>query len=133
VAILLAVASPAVAQSGYILDGFGGVHAFNGAPVLPNPTPYFGFDIAASIVIIPSGDGYFVLDKFGGVHPGGAAVAPSPVPPYVGREGVQSGSKGPSDGQRTSSRLTSDLSATPFGTKRNSPRREVPPRQQPVS
>ena len=82
--VVLAVVSPVFAQDGYILDGFGGVHSFDGAPVLPNPTPYFGFDVAQSIVIIPSGDGYFVLDRFGGVHTGGAAVAGSPGSPYFG-------------------------------------------------
>lgn len=84
VAVVLLVGTPAFAQEGYVLDGFGGVHAINGAPVIGPASPYFGFDAAESIVIIPSGDGYLVLDAFGAVHPGGTASSVSPAPPYFG-------------------------------------------------
>ena len=44
--------APVVAQQGYVLDGFGGIHAINGAPVINPPTPYFGFDAAESIEVM---------------------------------------------------------------------------------
>lgn len=76
----------------YVLDGFGGVHAGGGAPVISPSTPYFGFDIARDIAYVPRGDaggagnGVLVLDGFGGVHDGGAlASAPvTPKTPYFG-------------------------------------------------
>lgn len=76
----------------YVLDAFGGVHAAGGAPAIVPATPYFGFDVAASIEYIPigtaaaSGDGILVLDKWGGVHRGGALAAnpPSSSTPYFG-------------------------------------------------
>lgn len=83
---------PAMAQQGYyVLDGFGGVHAGGGAPVISAPTPYFGFDIAKDIVYVPPGSGagaggYLVLDGFGGVHVGGSISGFSVTPrtPYFG-------------------------------------------------
>jgi len=38
---------------GYVLDGFGGVHAMGGAPVLAPATLYFGWDIARDIELTP--------------------------------------------------------------------------------
>jgi len=68
----------------YVLDGFGGVHAGGGAPVISPATPYFGFDVAVSVEYVAvgtataTGDGLLVLDAFGGVHPGGALVGNPP-------------------------------------------------------
>lgn len=95
VAILAVWALPALAQNHaphYVLDAFGGVHAAGGAPAIVPATPYFGFDVAASIEYIPigtaaaSGDGILVLDKWGGVHRGGALASnpPSSTTPYFG-------------------------------------------------
>ncbi len=85
---------PASAQHAeyYVLDGNGGVHAGGGAPVIFPAPPYFGFDVAVDITVVPSdgdpadGDGVLVLDSFGGVHVGGTlAVDPPPVDtPYFG-------------------------------------------------
>ncbi len=75
---------PASAQDMYALDGFGGVHAVNGAPIMSPPTAYFGFDVAEAIEVLPGGAGYYVLDAFGGLHAGGGAPPPSSVPPYFG-------------------------------------------------
>lgn len=36
----------------WALDGFGGVHASQGAPVPGAPTPYFGFDIARDLEVV---------------------------------------------------------------------------------
>ncbi len=90
-ALVLAVVglgSPAFAQEGYVLDAFGGVHAFGGAPVISPSSPYFGFDVAAAIELVDSA-GFIVLDKFGGVHAGGTASTPSPLPPYFGFEAAR--------------------------------------------
>ncbi|MCP4871610.1 MAG: hypothetical protein GY898_23115 [Proteobacteria bacterium] len=79
-ALLVTFGAEAQSPPFYVLDGFGGVHAGNGAPVISPPSTYFGFDIAESIAVLPSGTGYFVLDGFGGVHAGGGALVTGPVP-----------------------------------------------------
>jgi len=88
------IASGSYASHGqyYVLDGFGGIHAGGGAPVISPATPYFGFDIAKGIVYVPqgtaasTGDSVLVLDGFGGVHEGGALAADPVFPktPYFG-------------------------------------------------
>lgn len=55
---VLLIASPVVAQEGYVLDGFGGAHAVNGASVISPATPYFGFGAAEAIQVLPGGAGY---------------------------------------------------------------------------
>lgn len=86
----LGLVAPAPAQDfvaqHYVLDGFGGVHAGGGAPLISPGTPYFGFDIAADIAHVPGtgGDGILVLDRLGGVHRGGAVSSYSAVTPYFG-------------------------------------------------
>ncbi len=94
--LVLVVSSPALAQAHaeyYVLDAFGGVHAGGGAPVVAPATPYFGFDVAATIeyvavgTSVATGDGIIVLDKWGGVHYGGALAAHPPggsPTPYFG-------------------------------------------------
>ena len=60
----------------YILDGFGGVHANieNAAgDNVPAPwdgqsLPYFGWDIATDLELLPSGDGFVMLDAYGAIH-----------------------------------------------------------------
>ena len=81
---VMLIGTPALAQEGYVLDGFGGVHAVNGASVIGPATPYFGFDAAEAIDVLPGGAGYYVLDAFGGLHAGGSAPTPTSVPPYFG-------------------------------------------------
>ncbi len=66
----------------YVLDGFGGVHAGDGAPTLSPTTPYFGFDVAVDMELAASG--FYVLDAMGGVHAGGGAMVLNPPTPYFG-------------------------------------------------
>jgi hypothetical protein len=57
---------------GYILDGYGGLHPFGGAPALADPT-YWGWDIARGIALCSGAAGGYVLDGWGGIHPIGNA------------------------------------------------------------
>lgn len=66
----------------YVLDGFGGVHAGDGAPTMSPGTPYFGFDVAVDMEL--AANGYYVLDALGGVHAGGGAPVMNPPTPYFG-------------------------------------------------
>ena len=66
----------------YVLDGFGGIHAGNGADAVGPATPYFGFDIARDLELATTG--FYVLDGFGGSHAGGGAPAIAAPPPYFG-------------------------------------------------
>jgi hypothetical protein len=64
-------------RSGWVLDGFGGLHPFAaaGTAMPPNPAngPYWpGWDIARGLTLADAGGGY-VLDGFGGVHAFGDA------------------------------------------------------------
>jgi IPT/TIG domain len=66
--------------SGYVLDGFGGMHPFHPTgdfSLLPSPitTSYPGFDIIRSVWFVPGSvtDGY-TLDGWGGPHPFGNAA-----------------------------------------------------------
>jgi GH43 family beta-xylosidase len=63
-----------------VLDGYGGLHLFGSAKLLPvDPSiSWPDWDIARAIAITPSGRGYAVLDGLGGVHPVGDAP---PAPP----------------------------------------------------
>ncbi len=75
------------AGKGYILDGFGGLHPFGGAPALAG-LPYFGWDIARGIVTTPDGGGGYTIDGFGGVHRFGSApaIAAPPNAYWPGRD-----------------------------------------------
>jgi hypothetical protein len=71
------------ASGGYTLDGFGGLHAFGAAPPAIG-APYFGWDIARDVVLLPgssstTASGY-VLDGWGGLHPFGIAPAVTGAP-----------------------------------------------------
>jgi spore germination protein YaaH len=59
-------------QTGYVLDGFGGVHPFGGAPGMAASVYWPGWDIARGIAVSRDGQGVYVLDGFGGVHPYGS-------------------------------------------------------------
>ena len=63
--------------AGWVLDGYGGLHAFGTAPALAGSS-YFGRDLARGVVAWtgpgPSPGGW-VLDGWGGLHPFGAAAA----------------------------------------------------------
>jgi thermitase len=85
-------------QPGYLLDGWGGVHAASGAPAVSASAYWRGWDIARDITTRPGGGGW-VLDGWGGLHPFGGApgVAPSASWPgwdiarAVARAGATSG------------------------------------------
>ena len=64
---------------GYVLDYWGGLHAYGGAP-MPRGTGYFpGRDVARRVVVGSSATGGYVLDASGGVHP--FAIGNHPMPP----------------------------------------------------
>jgi uncharacterized protein YvpB len=75
---------PSVA--GYELDGWGGVHAFGGAPRLDTPSYWPGWDIATGLdVHLDTGgipDGLLVLDGWGGLHYSGNYQPVANPPPY---------------------------------------------------
>jgi hypothetical protein len=72
--------------SGYVLDGYGGLHPLRLSGPAAAPTasgaPYFGWDIARGVALLTPTSGY-VLDGFGGVHAFGGAPAASGAP-YFG-------------------------------------------------
>jgi hypothetical protein len=59
-----------------VLDGWGGVHPFGGAPKMTGSVFWSGWDIARGIAMVkgPGAAGY-VLDGLGGTHPFGGAPA----------------------------------------------------------
>jgi hypothetical protein len=81
---------------GYVLDGLGAAWPFGGAPLLP--TPYFGSDVARSLLLLPGGGGYSLRDSGQLVPFGGAPSvlqarstyggAPAVTSPYVIRDGA---------------------------------------------
>ncbi len=68
----------------YTLDGWGGLHADGGAPVLTSSGFWPYFNIARSIALFPDGQGGYMLDGYGGVHPIGNAPAVGPVAFWYG-------------------------------------------------
>ncbi len=74
----LAAAPPAAASSttsgGVALDLYGGLHPFGGAAPDTTGAPYFGFDIARAVEVMPGGSGGWTLDGWGGIHSWGAAT-----------------------------------------------------------
>ena len=63
-------------KGGYVLDGLGGVWPFGNAAKLTT-FPYFGWDIARDIVMLPTSTATkpagYVMDAWGGLHPFGSA------------------------------------------------------------
>jgi spore germination protein YaaH len=74
-------------QSGLVLDGLGGLHAY-GVSMTVSGAPYWGWDIARDFAFLPDGSGGYVLDGYGGLHPfgvnGHAAPAAAHGSPYWG-------------------------------------------------
>ena len=54
---------------GYVLDGWGGIHAVGGASPATGATFWSGWDIARGITVRSDGSSGWVLDGWGGVHP----------------------------------------------------------------
>ncbi len=72
---------PSASTPMYVLDGLGGTHAGGGATLSGPQSPYYGFDIAVDLEVVPTG--YYVLDGFGGIGSGGGAASISgPATPY---------------------------------------------------
>jgi hypothetical protein len=71
-------------SGGYVLDAWGGVHQFGGAPAISTGAYWPGWDIARDIAIRPGTSDAYVLDGFGGVWP--LSNAPSVAAPYFGRD-----------------------------------------------
>lgn len=65
---------------GYVLDAFGGVQPFGGAPALSVSGYWPGWDIARKIVLNPDGKSGYVMDAYAGLHALGGAVKPSGLP-----------------------------------------------------
>jgi CHAP domain len=63
---------PNEGASGYVLDGYGGLHSFGNAPSVTSPTTWPGWDIARAIAVVARGKGY-ILDGYGGLHAFGGA------------------------------------------------------------
>lgn len=62
----------------YVLDSYGRVWPFGGAPALAANYPlHMNEDWARDLVITADGRGFYVLDKEGGIHTGGCAPAPT--------------------------------------------------------
>lgn len=55
--------------SGYVLDGWGGVHNFGLAPALGVVPLWPNWDIARTLLTRPVGTGGYILDGWGAVHP----------------------------------------------------------------
>jgi peptidase M23-like protein len=71
--------------SGYVLDGYGALHPFGGAPGLDAHGLYWGgWDIARAFVLASDGNSGYVLDGWGGVHRIGAAPAATGGPYWSG-------------------------------------------------
>ncbi|HWX45743.1 MAG TPA: M23 family metallopeptidase [Solirubrobacteraceae bacterium] len=65
---------PRDGASGYVLDGYGNLHAFGNAPAVSSPSTWPGWDIARAIAVTAPGKGY-ILDGYGGLDPFGGAPA----------------------------------------------------------
>jgi hypothetical protein len=71
-----------IAGGGYVLDDWGGIHAFSTGAAMghPHDGPYWvGQDVTRGIALLPDGTGGYVLDDWGGLHP--FAIGANPLPP----------------------------------------------------
>src|SRR5207302_4954873 len=69
---------------GYTLDGWGGVHEFNGAPPVSATGYWRGWDIARGIASGPDGASGYTLDGWGGIAPFGGWPPVSGTGPWPG-------------------------------------------------
>lgn len=78
------------ARGGYVLDGYGGIHAYNGAPPASGPGWWPNWDIARGIVVRPDGQSGYKLDGWGAIFPfgvnPGAVPPPNPTGYFIGRD-----------------------------------------------
>jgi len=78
--VVLTPGSTASQAQGYVLEGFGGLHAFGGAADA-RVTGYWNWDAARRAIMLSDGTGGYVMDLYGGLHP--FAVGSSPMPPTI--------------------------------------------------
>ena len=69
--------------SGWVLDGWGGLHPFGGAPAITNGPYWSGWDIARGLVLTPEGNGGWIVDGWGGIHAFGNAPDVKPSTTWV--------------------------------------------------
>src|SRR5205085_4681609 len=67
-------------KTGYVLDGWGGLHPFAAVgtaqpPALAWSAYWPGWDIARGLTLLPGGGGGYVVDGWGGIHQFGSAPA----------------------------------------------------------
>ena len=67
------------ARGGYVLDGYGGLHPYNGAPAVYGRGWWPGWDIARGVAVRPDGHSGYVVDGWGAIFPFG--IDPDSVPP----------------------------------------------------
>ena len=60
---------PGAADSGAVLDGYGGLHPYGASFSVKTSAYWAGWDIARDFAFLPDGSGGFVLDGWGGLHP----------------------------------------------------------------
>lgn len=81
----LALVPNGAAPKGYVLDGWGGISPFGGAPGVPSTNSYWpGWDIARGIVVQSTGNSGYVLDGWGGIHSFGGAATITDGPYWQG-------------------------------------------------
>ena len=79
-------------HSGYILDGYGGLHPFHpttdGSAMPPALTTTYwpGWDIARSVIMAGSPTSGYTLDGYGGIHPFGGVPAITGAAYWSGRD-----------------------------------------------
>ncbi len=71
-------------NSGYVLDGWGGIHPFWAASATPPPTVntttyWHGWDIARDLQLLPNRKGGYLMDGRGGIHR--FSLGTNPLPP----------------------------------------------------
>ncbi len=90
-----ALPGAAAPQSGFVLDGYGGLHPFGAAGLSETSGSaghyWPGIDIARDFAFLPDGTGGFVLDGYGGLHPfrvngSTAPLAAQGAPYWAGRD-----------------------------------------------
>jgi spore germination protein YaaH len=90
-----ALPGAAAPQSGFVLDGYGGLHPFGAAGLSETSGSaghyWPGIDIARDFAFLPDGTGGFVLDGYGGLHPfrvngSTAPLAAQGAPYWPGRD-----------------------------------------------
>ena len=104
------------AVPGYVLDGWGGVHPFGGAPQMYGASYFPGQDVARGLALQPSRSGGYVLDDWGGVHPFGSAPLVYGASYWPGADVARAIALDPCDPSGTSGYVLDDWGGVhPFG------------------